>query len=235
MVVKSLWIGEKLTRMENACIKSWINSGYEFHLFSYYKIENVPKKCIVRDAREILPESKIFKYNLPENKGGGSYSGFSNIFRYNMLKHEGGLWVDTDVYCVKPIPDFEYLFVQEYNIVASCILKSPKNSLFSNFCCDICDSKDLSNITWGETGPMLVNSVVNDLKLNFHVQKSDLYFPVMYKNINDFFIDQKIPDVYTIHFWNETWRRQGKNKNVVYQSNTLYERLISNAICSRIF
>jgi len=232
MIAQSLWIGQSLTRMERACIQSWINAGYDFHLFSYDKVDNLPEQAVRRDAREILPENRIFQYKLPFHKGGGSYSGFSNFFRYKLLL-SGGMWVDTDMYCLKPLPDLDYILVQEGDYVASCLLKVPSDSEFAQRCWSVCNAKNPEQIVWGETGPKLVLEVSH--KLCLPIQPSSLYFPIMYWDIRRFLDDEPIPNAYTVHFWNEMWRRTGQDKNVTYRANSLYERLIAHASFARIF
>jgi hypothetical protein len=61
--VNSLWIGDRLTKMEFACIKSWLNLGYKYQLYTYQKIENTPKGTTILNAENILSKNKIFKYN----------------------------------------------------------------------------------------------------------------------------------------------------------------------------
>ena len=35
MVVNGFWYGSELGELERECIVSWINNGYEFHLWVY--------------------------------------------------------------------------------------------------------------------------------------------------------------------------------------------------------
>jgi mannosyltransferase OCH1-like enzyme len=233
MIIQSMWLGQNITRMERACIQSWINKGYDYHLFTYDKINNLPEGVTIRDGREIISEKTIFKYNLPSERGGGSFSGFSNFFRYKLLLN-GGIWVDSDMYCIKLIPDFEYIFVRERcDYVASCILKVPPDSKFAQYCWDICCKKDVTQITWGETGPALVTEAINHLNLHEYIQDTEFYFPISCWDVYKFLENHPIPNSYTVHFWNEMWRREGQDKNAFYESGTLYEKLINSN--TRIF
>ena len=40
--IQTLWIGEELSDLENLCISSYIKNGYDFHLYAYDEISNVP-------------------------------------------------------------------------------------------------------------------------------------------------------------------------------------------------
>jgi hypothetical protein len=235
MIVKSLWIGSSLSRLEHACIKSWLNLGYEYHLYTYQEVENVPKGTCLLDANTIISKDRLFVYNRPFDKGGGSYSGFSNLFRYKLLL-DGGIWADTDLYCAKTLPEEDYIFAYEDDkLVASCLLKVPSNSEFAARCFEVCNTKDSSKIVWGETGPQLVTSMVKELFLENHIRPQHEFFPVLWTDIDRFFEDRMIEDYYTVHFWNEIWRRKGLDKNVIYESKTLYEKLIAKTNRFKIF
>ena len=108
-VVQGLWIGSPLSIMERLSIKSFLDNGHEYHLYTYDELKDVPAGTVIKDGNEILPASAIFKY-----KDRPSYSAFSNFFRYKLLLERGGWWVDTDVICLKPF-DFpeEHVFATE--------------------------------------------------------------------------------------------------------------------------
>ena len=113
-VVQSMWIGDKLSTMEQLAIKSFLDNGHKFHLYTYGEVKGIPKGTIVKDGNEILPESEIFYYTAdPVHKG--SVSSFSNWFRYKLLFDKGGWWVDTDNICLKPFNfSSEYVFSSEW-------------------------------------------------------------------------------------------------------------------------
>src|SRR5690625_7959918 len=102
-VIQGLWIDGELSAMEELCIRSFLANGHEFHLYTYGDVPNAPSGATVRDAREILPEDRIFRC-----EGGvfgkGSLTGFADIFRYQLLFDRVGWWVDMDVICLKPFP-----------------------------------------------------------------------------------------------------------------------------------
>ena len=103
-IIQSLWIGPELTKLEQLCLKSFVDHGHEFHLYTYEEVGNVPDGVIVKDGNEILDKSEIFRYK------NGSVSAFSNLFRFTMLYKKGGYWADTDLLCVRPFK-FEEDFV----------------------------------------------------------------------------------------------------------------------------
>ena len=99
--VASLWIGKPLTAVERLCITSFLANGHPFHLYVYEEIGNIPAETTIRDAREILPENKVFSQSY--DGGSNSITGFSDMFRYELLLKHGGWWVDMDVICLRPL------------------------------------------------------------------------------------------------------------------------------------
>jgi hypothetical protein len=123
-LIQGLWIGPRLSRFEYNSIKSYIKQGYEYHLYTYDKVENVPPGVVLKDGNEILNKKYIFHYE-------SSIAPFSDLFRYKLLYERGGVWTDCDIICVKRLPydvQHKYIFVAERTILkgafASC-LKTP--------------------------------------------------------------------------------------------------------------
>ena len=98
MIVQSLWVGNKLSRMEYYSILSFLKLGYTFHLYTYEKVENVPKGTTVMDGNKIMSKEEIFQLK-------STYLPFADIFRYKMLYMNGGYWVDLDMIAIKPFND----------------------------------------------------------------------------------------------------------------------------------
>ena len=93
--ITGLWVGKTLPELAQLCIKSFLDHGHEFQLFTYRHYDNIPEGTTVRDAREILPEDVVFtdSYN--------SLASFSDWFRMKFLSEEGGIWSDMDVICLR--------------------------------------------------------------------------------------------------------------------------------------
>ena len=103
VVVQSLWVGNDLGDMEIYSINSFINTGHEFHLYTYEKINGIPKKTKILDGNKIMPKKELFKLK-------DGFLPFSDIFRYKMLYENGGYWVDLDLISLKKL-DFKEPFV----------------------------------------------------------------------------------------------------------------------------
>jgi len=104
-----LWVFGNLSKIEILCCKSFVKNGYNTILWTYGDITNAPEGVTVKDAREVLPEDKLFLTK-------GSYANFSDLFRYAVLQKFGGLWADTDVIAIKPadeLPKEKFLVVED--------------------------------------------------------------------------------------------------------------------------
>lgn len=235
LVVQSLWIGDSLSLLERLSISSFLKNGHEYHLYSYGPIQNVPSGTIIKNAEEIIPSHKIFRYGAAAGQGKGSYSGFSNYFRFKLLHERGGYWVDTDVVCLKFF-DFEqdYVFSSELwpedkpSMTSSCLMKAPRNSEFTHLCWAFCNTKDPNQLAWGETGPDLVTRAIKVCNLAHLVKPFDTFCPITFFEMEKFI--EPNPNIYlgnsyAIHFWNEEWRRRAYDKDTSYHPDSLYEKL----------
>ncbi len=227
-LIQTLWIGARLSTMEQLSIRSFLNHGHEYHLYVYEEVEGVPPGTIIKDARDILPDNLIFQYG-----GSGSYAGFSNFFRYRLLLEKGGWWVDTDVVCVRPfIFDTSHVLATERDprgreFVTSGIIRAPRGSELMQRAWEICQSKDRQQLRWGETGPVLMHHLAMRHSFMPFAQAPEVFCPIDPSNWIDAIMPHRIVDfedhTYGIHLWNELWRRHGIDKDEIYAPACLYE------------
>jgi hypothetical protein len=121
----SLWVGPRLSWLEQLCVKSWLAHGHRPVLWAYHPIAAVPAGVELRDARELLPERAITYHRFS-----GSVSLFSNRFRYHLLQRLGVTWVDMDVFLLRPLSDATpHLFGWESeDSICSAVLRLPSGS-----------------------------------------------------------------------------------------------------------
>ena len=232
-VVQGLWIGPRLSLIEELSIRSFLAHGHEYHLYAYGKIQNVPEGAVLKDANEICPSTRIFKYRDHD-----SYSGFSNYFRYKLLGAIGGWWADLDLICLKPFDfDGDYVFSSEdpqpfegnnrrMNVGA---IKAPACSPLMEHLCEVCENKNPSDLVWGEIGPCLFSEGVHKFGMECHVKEPAVFCPIPWFRWKDA-IDPDVrlrltEETYAVHLWNEMWRREGFDKDDEYDPACLYERL----------
>ncbi|MGH6785514.1 MAG: hypothetical protein ACREBO_01685 [Novosphingobium sp.] len=120
-----LWVEGRLGPVERACMRSVLAQGHRLILWHYAPLEGVPEGVELRDGAAIVPRERLFRH-VPT----GSYSLFSNLFRYELLRQGHGLWLDGDVYLLKPIAsgDGHVFGFAQPGTVASAILGMPAGS-----------------------------------------------------------------------------------------------------------
>jgi len=228
-VMQGLWIGTQLSTLERLSIASFLQNGHAYHLYTYGDVCNVPAGTIVKDGRDILPESRIFQYR--DHK---SYSAFSNFFRYKLLLEQGGWWVDTDTVCLKPFDlPHEYVFssetVEHQRFVNCGVVKVPRDSPVMSYAWSVCETKESGQLVWGEVGPKLMTESVRKLSVERFVVAPQVFCPIGYRDWADVLDPARVwsfgEDVYAVHLWNEMWRRHGRDKEQTYQPDCLYELL----------
>jgi hypothetical protein len=238
-IMQSLWIGKPLSKLEQLCLKSFVDNGHEVHLYVYDKVGNIPTGVIVKDGNEILDKSEIFRYK------NGSVSAFSNLFRFTLLYKKGGYWIDADLLCVRPIKlNQSYVFSSEpdeqysNNIINAGLIKLPKGSKEASLGMEIQRKrkKDIldGKIQWG-SGPETVKNIVETFDLSKYVLPwwgicNCFYehFPTLFnpkykvkKAINT--VSEMPKDMICIHLWNEVLRRNNVDKNSTFHNASLIE------------
>ncbi|MDF1661587.1 MAG: glycosyltransferase [Planctomycetota bacterium] len=199
IVVNALWIGKALSKLEFLCLSSFVQHGHHVNLFRYNKLENVPEGIHEQDAREILAEEEIYTYP------NGSYSAVSNLFRWELLRQRGGIWIDTDVICLKPF-DFDQEFVfghQDSETINAAIVGLPKGHKIAVDLAYLCRNPNTflphdkwktkklkfirrffqgnrrDNITWGEGGGVRgFTNYIRHNKLDGHALPISAFYPI---------------------------------------------------------
>jgi hypothetical protein len=125
-VIASFWFGSDLSWLESLCIKSFLDRGHAFVLYTAEPITGVPDGTDLRDAADILWPPP---FDISDNDR-LRVAVFSDIFRIKMMQKTGYIWVDLDAYCVQPF-DFAspYLFVRtERDTYPTGVLGFPQDS-----------------------------------------------------------------------------------------------------------
>jgi hypothetical protein len=226
--MQGLWIGPRLSAMERLSIASFLAHGHPYHLYVYEEVEGVPAGAEVKDANEILPASRIFRY--PD---GGSYAGFSDYFRYQLLLDRGNWWVDLDMVCLRPFDFAEPVVISSERAADGCrfvnsgALKFPAGSPALEAACRICAGKDPASLVYGEIGPSLMEWLVQRYSLEAAVQEPEVFCPIPCERVAELVKPgTQVPrGAYAVHLWHELWRRNGLNKDGDFPKDSIYGRL----------
>lgn len=226
-IIHGLWIGTRLSQVELLCIHSFLKNGHTFTLWIYNILENdLPGKCIVKDANEIIPLERVFQYKNKNQfgHGKGSYAGFSDIFRYKVLYEYGGWWADMDITCLKPL-DFKapYVFRTHHDLkVVGNIMKCPPKSELMKRCYERAIVEvDADNRDWNKPIQIL-NYAIEELGLQQYIV--EMSNRDSWNDVRKMIAGKKeIPENwFVIHWVNEEWRRNMINKNYCGENSVLY-------------
>ena len=107
--IHTIWIGGPLGPLEHLCITSWLRQGHEVVVHSYEKI-SLPDGAKSLDASALCPVDKVFR-----NRN-GSLAPFSDIYRALILQTYPVLWLDIDIFLLRPFDfDCASILVREGN------------------------------------------------------------------------------------------------------------------------
>lgn len=201
-VVNALWIGSTLGARHAACLSSFVAVGHRVVLHVYGEPPvDLPYGVETADASKLMPFEK-----LPRHKRTGSYALASDLFRYEVLAAELGLYVDCDVFALKPIPDEDYIFgFESAHEINGAVLKLPADSPILADLRSIGASKtfippwlserkqrklrwraffgrapDISEMHWGIAGPIAITYFAKKHGV-YHLAKApDVFYPLHY-------------------------------------------------------
>ncbi len=233
-IIRSLWIGDDLTNLEKLCIQSFLDNGHEFHLHTYGDIGGIPAGATVKPASEVLPPEYLFTYK------GGSPAGAADKFRYLALAKHGGFWVDMDCVAIKPF-DFDLhqtklIFGYEgADYFGTAIIGAYPNHEPIVEMADLCHKQGVKDgAKWGSVGgPLIFTDMVRKHNLAAEAKPQATFFPFDYDHAYQIFsgggggvaLQDLSPATYSIHFFNEGWRKFGLDKNARFDSGCLFEQL----------
>ncbi len=122
--VASLWIGAELGWLHKLCLASFVRHGHEVTLF-YAGTDTAP---LVPDGVKTSPAAAVWD-PAAFGHGDAPASMVSDLFRLYLLKQTEMMWIDTDVLCVRPLPDDPWHIGREHGgNVNGAILRLPKTS-----------------------------------------------------------------------------------------------------------
>ena len=199
-VVNCIWIGPELGLLHGACLRSFLRNGHRVVLHCYEAPRDLPAGVELGDASRFLPRSRLF-----HNKGDGSVSGFTNLLRYELLSEGLGLYVDCDVFCLRPINDAEYIFGwEDMQYINVAVLKLPKDCPTLIALRKIKDTPDfwppwredtrkirrlgkpkprnLGDFKLGTTGPHALTHYATQFGIDRFASPVDRFYPVHYRN-----------------------------------------------------
>ena len=189
-----IWIGDQ-SKMPKECIHTWIsqNPDYEYKIWDNDSITDRMWKN-PKQLHDMLAKK--------------DYAGASDIMRYEILYEEGGVYIDADSYCIKPLEDWllncqafacwENEFIRN-NLIANGYIGGVPGADVWRLCIEEVGKKDCTEdkLQWMITGPLLLTDV-------FFQQRPDLTVYPSHFFIQDHHTGFKTP-ITGHYFANQLW------------------------------
>lgn len=255
-VIGMLWIGGRLSFLEQLCVQSFLDAGHDVRFYTYGDVDNVPEGVQLMDARDILPAEPFLRYER-----NGSLALHADLFRVRMLESSADIiWADTDAYCLRPwqARDGHYYAFQDGETVASGVIGLPQDSPtlrgLSDFMSDLhpipgwfrpaarrrlAEARDagqpvhVSQMPWGVWGPA---AVTHFLKETGEIDKAlppRVLYPVPFHKRGAMLAPGRVDpdalseDTTSIHFYGSRMRRMlSRRHGGIPPKDSLIDRLM---------
>jgi hypothetical protein len=201
--IHAFWVGRELGPLHAACLRSFVKHGHKTTLHVYDTPIDVPGGVELADASRLMKDTEIIRH-----KKTGSLAIASDIFRYRILTEGLGVYVDCDVFCLKPVKYRKYLMGwQDDTLVCSAILAAPPNSDLVRFLADASNDptfippwikpwkrktllirkaigipQKVTTMRWGVIGPTLLTHAIKKFGLENETQPIDVFYPLAPKH-----------------------------------------------------
>ncbi|WP_029351437.1 hypothetical protein [Bosea sp. 117] len=199
--VHAFWIGAELGLISRTCLTSFVRVGHPVTLHGYQRPADLPTGIVFSDAARIVPPHRVTRHRAT-----GSYALFANIFRYRLLEQCDGIYVDCDVFCLKPLEIDDYLFgYEDETTLNTAILRLPKDSALLRSLNEVSDDPApippwmppelraelrqkaevgqptlLEDLPWGVIGPRALTWLAREHGVDRHALPVDVLYPVHY-------------------------------------------------------
>jgi hypothetical protein len=226
-IIQQLWVGSELSYIEFLSIRSFLACGHKVHLYTYDEKLAVPAGCIVKDAREIMPESDIFAHSHKTGRSNGSFAGFADLFRWKLVYEKGGAWADADVICLQPIRSTELINTELVRLegvmlpgITNCFFAAQKGEPAFLQAFETSRHVDRTELLWGEIGVHLMARIVAENGWGQRLADPSDICPIPPFRIVDAILGSFDPqqvvqrtNCRAVHLYNEVMRTVGMDKN----------------------
>lgn len=203
--LNTLWIGDELGPVHTACLRSMLRNGHEVVLHSFGRPKDLPRGIELFDATKLMKETEIIRHKETNNLALAS-----DRYRYRILREGLGVYVDCDVYFLKPFVMKEYNFGWQTDSEINCaVLGAPHDSALVKRLLDAANDpyfippwlsekkqrkwrlrkwlgrpKHVSEQPWGTIGPILLTHLVKELGLSAAAEDTDIFYPLSWDQLN---------------------------------------------------
>jgi hypothetical protein len=253
-IIQSLWVGEQLSKVEQLSIQSFIAHGHPYHLYCYSPIKHIPKGALIKDANEILPREKIFVSRHGSYAAFADYFRWQLLYQKGNYWADTDIICIKPI----DLEDEIIFGKESANTVSPAFMRFPPGHTISEQMVEACLNPNriyqgdsfktkrkkvkrrlkrhgLADAGWGEVaGPDGFTKNIHRNGLFNRAKPFTFFYPIAYSNWDSIFDDTFKEDsvffksTYTIHLWNEMFRRRNKfDKNATFSKHSLIEQLKS--------
>lgn len=185
--VGTLWIGARLSFLEQLCLQSYVDHGQRIVLFTYGEVAGVPRGVEIRDAGQVMGGDRILRVQRGRAALRGSPALHADMFRLRMLAATDLIWADTDAYALRPlVADDGWLVGQRRGRALNGVLRLPRTSHALRLLIDGIDGRvilpglrgDPESLRWGAAGPEALNLALDLTGEDRHLCDPDRLYPI---------------------------------------------------------
>jgi hypothetical protein len=206
----TFWAGSAFSGYEAACISSYLSKGYEFTVYSYGDITNLPEGALHRPASDITDIGNMQRFLI---NGKPNLSHFSDLFRYELFAHTDHIWCDADMMMLRPIDltvERSLLAKEDPSTLCGAIMRlDGADPHLATLVKKTLQMRD-RDLVWGATGPNLLTSVFGRSAVLKNAHDPSLFFPVHYDESWKLMLPEYRDEctelcksAYTLHLWND--------------------------------
>lgn len=205
----TLWVGNSLGPYEQLCLSSFVRHNYTISVYSYDDTLALPEGVNRKDANLVVPRKEVF--DNPAKPG--SFALFSNLFRYRLFRSSSEIWVDADVFALRPgfAPSRFIWGFEDPLKVNGAVLKVPGDSSVLDFLEETARDRVRSGpVKWGDAGPNLVTESVDRFNLWHSVRDQQSFYPIYLREVWKLYDPASSGKVHNslqgsdfLHLWNE--------------------------------
>lgn len=204
MIVNTVWIGKELGPVHTACLRSFVRHGHDVVLHAYGKPHDTPDGVRLFDASKLMKEEEIILH-----KKTSSLTLASDRYRYRILREGMGIYVDCDMYCVRPFTEMDYAFGwHSHDTINNAVLNAPHDSALLREVLKASEDSyymppwrkghkgayarlrkalgiplHISKHKWGTIGPSLITHCVKELGLLDKASAIDIFYPLHWEQL----------------------------------------------------
>lgn len=242
-IANFFWEGQ-LTILEKACIKSFIDNGFNVKLWSYSNLEfEGAETC---NAAEVLSYNVLHGLCFHDKHNGktkvqSSIAAISDVIRIALInKVGGGWWFDTDCFCLRPASDFEKLRgsaklcagIQYHSYITNGVLYMDAE-YSKNYLDDLMKflySMKGKRKEWGVFGPKFLQTFIKNNNSKITILPRQFFYAIGWEEF-DHFVDPKlyeeakerIKDSYVSHIFTTSFNIKNLNKNEYHPEGSLLD------------